>query len=393
MSIGLFTFTRLLNYGGVLQGLALHDTIDALTGKTVETLNAWMDPRDHHLLGKVNNPNLSFIARWRNRQRACNRPFGQAEYEVRRQKTIQLLETRLNLSKREYRRPQDFKKLPAYDTVVVGSDQVWNSNLVSEFKTNPWLTNEFPKNQERVAYAASFGVTSLPEALVPVYRAGLCQFRAVTLREALGCRLFDTILRDVVYRPMWWTEEPVLDPTLLRTREQWQDEIKERPVPEGEYLLCYLLSDVSAERIAWLRQLSQTHNLSVVLLVSRPVAWLPENEPWLTVCFDADPLDFVALIAHAAYVVTDSFHGFLFSTIFQKRIAAYQPFTHIGTSVASRFFDFCKRYGATEALHDLQKICESSPRFFDLARIDHALLAHERTRSLTRLKAMLGIHP
>lgn len=156
MKIGLLTFHRQLNYGGVLQALALRDTLAELSSDEVETIDLWMNPRDTPLLGKVRNPNLPLYARLRNWWRARRRPFGRKAFELRREKTIRLLHGRLHLSAEQYRTSEDLRRLPAYETVVVGSDQVWNYDLVRAFPTNPWLTAEFPEGQDRIAYAASF---------------------------------------------------------------------------------------------------------------------------------------------------------------------------------------------------------------------------------------------
>ncbi len=388
MSIGLLTFHRQLNYGGVLQALALHDTLQELTHRSVETIDLWLNPRDTPLLGKVHNPNLPLYSRLRNALKARKTPFGREAFELRRKKTKHLIETRLNLSAKHYRSSRDLQHLPHYETVVVGSDQVWNYDLLSAFSTNPWLTPDFPPNQDRIAYAASFGVSELPETLIPIYQTGLGQFRAVTIREASGCSLFKQLMGQG-----WDVESPVVDPTLLRTRTQWEQEITEHShlYTPHTYLLCYWLDALSPARIQWLHNVSVQHGLPVILLVSAPLQWLPDAGDWLTVRFDADPLDFVALIAHAQGIITDSFHGLQFSAIFKRPIVCCVGQDTSGNSATARFHDFCDRYGVPEVCQPGERI-QTSPYipFVPLERnLDVTRLEHDRETSLQRLQAML----
>lgn len=388
MKIGLLTFHRQLNYGGVLQALALRDTLAELSSDEVETIDLWMNPRDMPLLGKVRNPNLPLYARVRNWWRARRRPFGREAFEVRREKTIRLLHDRLHLSAEQYRTSEDLRRLPAYETVVVGSDQVWNYDLVRAFPTNPWLTAEFPEGQDRIAYAASFGVTELPPELLEAYRDGMRRFRGITIREASGCELFRQVMGADAAR---WPEgaSPVLDPTLLRTEDAWRKEIEGRG-QDGEYLLCYWLDGLTPERLRWMERVSRHYGQAIVLLISGPMQWMPENVPWLKVRFDADPLDFVALIAGASGIITDSFHGLQFSSLFRRRISIFLGRDRTGISATSRFYDFCSRYGVSEACKDINRIYDSPEvGFVDLSRLNWALFSEDRNSSLNRLKQML----
>ncbi len=390
MSIGLFTFHRQLNYGGVLQALALHDTLEEISGTRVETIDMWMDPRDQHLWGKETNRNVPFFSRLRNRLKAQRKyPIGRKEFEFRRLKTYQLIKERLNLSETQYRSAKELRNLPAYKTVVVGSDQLWNYDLVRAFKENPWLCKYFPQTQDRVTYAMSFGITSLPEEMLPTYREGISAFRAITLREASGFELLEKILGEKT-KALCHVDRAVLDPTLLRTCEQWEKEIASRPYPQDEYILAYWLTDATEEVIQWLREVSRKQGKKVLLLVAKPVQWLPEKEDWLSVRFDADPLDFVTLIAHASGILTDSFHGLQIATIFRRKITVFTTKNRNTFAASSRFFDFCQRYGASTACREHKQIFESTDvEFCDLAQLNYDLLESDRLYARSVLKSLL----
>lgn len=139
-----------------------------------------------------------------------------------------------------------------------------------------------------------------------------------------------------------------------------------------------------------MERVSRHYGQTIVLLISGPMQWMPENVPWLKVRFDADPLDFVALIAGASGIITDSFHGLQFSSLFRRRISIFLGRDRTGISATSRFYDFCSRYGVPGACKDINRIYDSPEvGFVDLSRLNWALFSEDRNSSLNRLKQML----
>ena len=192
--IGLLTIFRCINYGAVLQAIALKRVLSELaTDADIVVINHWMDPRDNHLLGKITNPNTPWFQRWRNRRKFGKRYFEVERFEVRRKKTIALIERELAPSVQVCRSPGEFRHLQGFDNVVVGSDQVWNPSLNHDFPVNPYLCTELPPNQKRVAYAASFGVGELPEKCFGQYRDALGRFAAITVREETGAYICERL--------------------------------------------------------------------------------------------------------------------------------------------------------------------------------------------------------
>lgn len=105
---------------------------------------------------------------------------------------------------------------------------------------------------------------------------------------------------------------------------------------------------------------------------------------------DEQTLDFVALIAGASGIITDSFHGLQFSSLFRRRISIFLGRDRTGISATSRFYDFCSRYGVSEACKDINRIYDSPEvGFVDLSRLNWALFSEDRNSSLDRLKQML----
>jgi hypothetical protein len=111
----------------------------------------------------------------------------------------------------------------------------------------------------------------------------------------------------------------------------------------------------------------------------------PEVEPYV----EADPFDFVRAIAASSAVITDSFHGLQFATLFRR------PFLALGElsdprSNASRLVDFCARYGLSDGIHDIEKFRSGTPcPVASFASFDASALDADRDRSIKVLRGLL----
>ena len=194
-----------------------------------------------------------------------------------------------------YRRNYD------YDAFVVGSDQVWNPGIYSNIK--PYWLDFAPAGKKKISYASSFGVAALPPEAEKLYAANLKRFDALSVREDAASKLVKQLTgRDATV---------VLDPTLMLTPEEWQD-VAVRPgdLPDGPYILVY---SVSGNPKLWesAQNLSRRTRYPVYPICLRPwtrTGFPPHREP--------SPGEFVYLLAHAAVILTDSFHGTAFAVNF-----------------------------------------------------------------------------
>ena len=380
MKIALYTIFRCTNYGAVLQAYALARTVRGMCGEEgLDVINHRMDPRDNHLLGKITNPNTPWFQRWRNRRKFAAKYIRPDLFEERRQKTIRLIQTQIRPTERLYRSPQELQGLSPYRTVVIGSDQVWNPGLNHDFGHNQYLGMDIPEAQDRVAYAASFGVAELPATCCEEYRAALLRFRRITVREESGAEICQRLLGS---RP-----DVVLDPTLLLSAEDWLSVTGHQNVA-SDFIAAYWVRTVTSRDVEVLARMAKERGVSVRLMSAGPlpkVALPPEIKPLV----DADPFDFVRVIADSAAVVTDSFHGLQFATLFRR------PFVALGElsspkSNASRLVDFNMRYGFSEGAYDLEDFRSgTSCSFASFATFNAARLEADRIRSLAVLRELL----
>ena len=187
--------------------------------------------------------------------------------------------------------------LPKSDVTVVGSDQVWRP-LYSPFIHNMFLEFVGKKAIRRVAYAASFGVDNMEYSDKQLKRCAnlLKEFDGVSVRETSGvdlCRIYFGI--DALH---------VLDPTLLNDKEVYEELCQNVPVNSSKFLASYVL-DISEEKKIYIEGVAKQFQLGVNYFTADEGFSLTIEE-WL------------AMFRDASFIITDSFHGTIFSIIFNK---------------------------------------------------------------------------
>lgn len=193
-----------------------------------------------------------------------------------------------------------------YDVLVFGSDQIWRP----QYAKYGWGKVEdvfggFAKNwnAKKIAYAASFGVDkwefSKEETLCC---ADLIKnFDAVSVRELSGVQLCKKYLS--------FDAQFVLDPTLLWKKERYYDICKDIPQREEKILIAYVLNSSDSIRKNC-EKIAKERGLVVRMFSSDANATLTVPE-WL------------AMFRDASFIVTDSFHGTVFSIIFEKEFKCF----------------------------------------------------------------------
>lgn len=197
-----------------------------------------------------------------------------------------------------------YEKLLNYDYFITGSDQVWNP-VFRHGSSIDFLT--FAPPEKRVSYAASFGISEIPEEYVADYSQWLSEMSYVSVREEAGAK---------IVRKLTGRDVPVLaDPTLILPKEQWVNVAKKaRNRPDTPYLLTYFLGGPSKTTRKELKKLADKKNMTIINLGD-----ITERET-----YETGPSEFLDYINNASAFFTDSFHGVVFSIIFQTPFVVYE---------------------------------------------------------------------
>lgn len=191
-----------------------------------------------------------------------------------------------------------------YDAVVAGSDQIWRKQFVERYGLGTWYLDFVPSvyRGKRVIYGASFGVdsTEYSDKEIELVKTLYGRLDAVSVREKSGKRLLKEYYGCDIQQA-----EVVLDPTLLLTKKDYEFVIRNADTlsSEGD-MFCYVL-DITPEIEEKVRIIAKKKNLTPNIMGVNgnqvPI------EQWLR------------YIKEAEFVFTDSYHGLLFSLIFNKQ--------------------------------------------------------------------------
>ena len=318
MKIGTVTWITYQNYGTVLQACALQQAV-RLLGYENEILSdreVLAEHRRHHPYEKakpVENDaaeveaearGLGLLRQPRRLLRALkarlDREGYAAPYEESQKAIAAFIEQDMRV-----RRELSPDRLAAlngdYDAFLCGSDQIWSLRPVN---FNPYYFLSFAQ-KPKLAYAPSLGTERISDERAAELAGLLQDFSALSVRESRSAEQLSALLG----REVSW----VADPTLLHDRPFWEDFCRSVPKRGGKYLLCYFLGD-RAWYFRYAEALAKRLGLRLLLLPSR---W----EHLRRGCVDTGvigPREFVARFRDAAWVLTDSYHGSIFSLLFER---------------------------------------------------------------------------
>jgi hypothetical protein len=286
---GIITFHNAENYGAALQTYALMSTLQNL-GCDCEVV----DYRNPGVLKRNLIKNLYYAL-------TVQHPFkNQRAYRDFRKQHF-------HLSQRSYHTLSDFEAdAGKYDYLFFGSDQIWNPDLSNGF--DPLYFGQFSTPARKIAYAASVGKDHLaPDERQTINRL-IKSFDAVAVREET---LLPLLEGDVAC---------VVDPCMLLPAEKWNQIAGEIRLNEG-YILVYQLfpnKDILQAALHFAHTLKKK-----VALISPYLNFQGRGQ--VVKLGRISPNDFLAYYRHADLVFSDSFHGTLFSILYQKPFYTLLP--------------------------------------------------------------------
>ena len=300
--IGIITFHNSYNCGSMLQAYALQQVIDRMTGRKSEIVD-FSNEGQQKLYG-VRQPNDSLKNIIKNiilapRLKKIARNYESYERFKKRN---------FRLSNRPIHKSVDLSDAD-YDIVVAGSDQIWNITIADgdDAYFLSWV-----KNARKVAYAPSFGAKNIAEfADDPTrYADYLRGFSNLSIRERNGLEWLQNLTGK--------SAELLLDPTLLLNQDDYA-EIESHELKLLPRYIFYYSPGYSRDINKLVHRISQKYKLPVIAFNTKTFYVkgmqfsgfkLPEIE---------NPSTYLQLIKNAEIIITTSFHGTVFSTIYRKK--------------------------------------------------------------------------
>lgn len=292
MKVGIMTFHRAINYGAVLQSLALKETIKSL-GNECEIINYKCDE-----LEKVASP--FYVKSLHPKDIAVF--LLQIKMRLLKNKRFDEFAKKYLDKSKPLLTPKNISKIASeYDAFVTGSDQVWNYEITGLDEN--YFLNFAEKSKLRISYAASFGVSSIPSQYREQYTQLLGQMDCISVREEQGAAIVESLIEK--------KSKVCVDPVFLFKKKQWRQYITMEK-PKEEYIVVYCINKSECYEVA--QELSEKTGLKVVGL-QVPMS----NRSKCMRIQTESPEDFLGWLYYAKYVITDSFHGTAFSVIFNKQ--------------------------------------------------------------------------
>lgn len=374
MRIAVVTVHRALNCGAALQAWALKCALERF-GHSVEfpaCNDIGMEDPDAQPFHP--NPRKRGFGHWHDvyrvwRMNALARPIYRpalARYERFRLR---------NLPERDVA-PGNFAA--HYDLAVFGSDQIWNPE-VTKGATGLFCGETLPTGFRAIAYAASVGDRPLVGQDLARVQASLGRFAAVSVRERMAA---DLLTPACAIPP-----RVTVDPTLLLKAEDYRPIAADRH-PRKPYLYVYSLI---FRKEFWQMAKTAAARLGLEPVYTPLYKYTSYRMPSGLV-YGVSPDMFVDLIAHASCVLTDSFHGTVFSLLHHKPFASISHVPDVSLSRPAQLLSEigCADRVVGEVISD-RKLAELLSHPFS-TEVD-AHLDEQRSKSLDWLKTALHKAP
>lgn len=282
MKIGIMTFHWATNYGAVLQAYALQQALSGM-GHDAVLIDYYPAKFKKTFLNCLRLKRIYLIPK--------------SLKSIGKEKKIEVFRKKY-LKRTAYysQSTQLHSTAEKFDCYICGSDQIWNQSFVrsSERKNNMvYFLNFAPEGKIIASYAASFGATTYPEDLQKDLKEVLLRFDAISVREQSGVEIINRLgIEDVQMVP---------DPTLLLTAEVYESLLCNKE--NSKYACLYMLHGKQKDAVPLVNDLKE--------------------RDFGCVCCDGDSVEkWLETIRFAEFVVTNSFHGIVFSILFHRPFAA-----------------------------------------------------------------------
>jgi hypothetical protein len=361
---GIVTFHRAHNYGAVLQAFALQEIIKnkGFDVCIVDEQHPNLE-EGYRLYPSFNSITsfrrfLSFFKRWMTLA---------LDYKRKKERFLSF-EKFIN----EYLVLNSSEKRNQYDYLILGSDQIWNAEYTSGLYPLYYGDIKGVKTNKIISYAASMGVGELSPTQESDFKEKLKKIDRIGVREEK---------LKIYVCSKGFKADVNLDPTLLLSAKEWNKfalELKNSSCINYDkpYLLLYEVHEHSnTNYIA--KKIAANLNLEVVRLA--PKVDYSYGDDVIT---GASPNEFLALFKNSEFIITTSFHGTVFSVIYNKQFLTMK----FNSDVDIRSEGLLKKVGLENRL--------LSNLEYDMPRIDYTDVKQKlnklREESLSYLNDSLG---
>lgn len=294
MKIGIVTYHKSHNYGALLQAVATRVFLER-RGHEVFYLDYWPSYHKQYYA-------FFSLLEMKRRGLKCGMKYlnETIKYRKTKQKRIEAFEKFISL----YIQPYCINIHEKCDVIVYGSDQIWRKqSALHTYNSVYWGIGDFNSNLN-ISYAASMGILPIKDKEKEILSQYFKNLDYISVREE--------DLRQFV-QSLGFDCEINIDPTLLIKKEDWNTILGlSDDYREDKYALFYDLQRESFDIDEINRFVSQNG------LVLKTICGNANKNETNNIITTAGPLGFIKLVKDAEFVFTSSFHGLVFSIIYNK---------------------------------------------------------------------------
>lgn len=303
MRIAILTLPLQINYGGIVQNYALQTVLRGM-GHEVETINL-----KRALLWKKYD--ISFL------KRIVKPGTPKAKRHIR-----QFIDQHIRLTAPFYNK-RDFLKhdFSAFGAIIVGSDQVWRACYAYPDLYTYYLdfvdSRTAGKGIRKIAFSASLGTDAAEYTPEQIQKCGayIRQFDRVSVRENSAL----TLMNDVYKWTCKTAPVQTLDPTMLLCKDDYIGISASYGREETQGGLFYYILDMTEEKRSLIRKISSDLGVKPFTVKRKSRRWYDKPEDRMVPPVE----EWLQAFHNARYIFTDSFHGSVFSIIFNKEFIAF----------------------------------------------------------------------
>lgn len=300
MKIGILTWYKAINHGALLQTYASCKILESL-GATPVVLDYHWQLYDNEVKGRITR--CKRIIKAFSIKKVILHTKAKHNYKIKKQLFDKFVKSMLPLGK-------VYSEEIGLDGVYIGSDMVFD---ISQ-GYNPFMYGIDVPSNYIFSYAASFGYTTIgtldafsrkKEIVV-----GLNKLKMIGYRDQ---NTLDIINHFHIVPRTFECIDPVLCYGFTKENETWDTGKWQKK----KYLLIYSYDSTMNDKhtTKQIKEISQRENLEIISC--------GYYHSWCDTCIPASPQEFVELIKHAKYVITDTFHGTVFATIMHKNFVSF----------------------------------------------------------------------
>lgn len=243
-----------------------------------------------------------------------------------------------------------------YDVFVCGSDMMWCETFEKDWEQ---YFLQFASKEKRISYAPSFGVNKISDLNFERCGEYLKGFNS----SCLSCR--DTSGVEMIEKDFGLKAHHAVDPTMLLSKNEWCSLLPDDKLINKPYVLLYLFGGYEGNRKNIFEQVKKwgIGDIKAIDINSK-----------YKIKTTIGPFEYVRLFRDASYVITDTFHGLMFSLIFEK------PFVLLTREDGLHWANYSDRMtsqldmlGISERYHDMNKPLPESFRLLDYSNISPKL--------------------